>query len=80
MSQIRVDVTLTFTVDATDWSQHRDLDPSRPDEVATNFLTYVRSKTLGGLAGHIAVVMDGLTTVNGHIRLGPATLVEPDES
>ncbi len=79
MTEIRVDVTLTFRVDATEWALHRDLDPASPDEVRASFLTYVRSQTLGGLPGHIALRMDELTTAHGQIRLSPATLALPPD-
>jgi hypothetical protein len=72
VSEIRVNVTVTFAVDGNDWREHRQLDPRK---VRENFLHYVRSRTLGGLAGHISLGMTELEAVHGRVRLGTAELV-----
>jgi hypothetical protein len=77
VSEIRVNVTVTFAVDANGWRAHRRLDPG---EARENFLHYVRSRTLGGLPGHISLGMTELEAVHGRVRMSTAELVpEGDE-
>ncbi len=76
MSHITVTSTLTFSVDATAWLRHRGLDPEDPDALQRDFLTYIRSQTIGGLAGHIAQRMDEVTAVHGQIALSSTNLAD----